>query len=79
MEEKIHIGKRIRQRLKEDRRSAAWLAEQLHCDRTNVYKLYGKSHIDVEQLLRISLALRFDFFQCYSDYVQKCCLNGYKE
>jgi hypothetical protein len=33
----IHIGKWIQAKMEAEGRSAAWLAEQLHCDRSNCY------------------------------------------
>jgi plasmid maintenance system antidote protein VapI len=70
MYKKIHIGKMIHAKLKEDRRSASWLAEQLHCDRSNIYRIFKTHHIDTEQLMRISAILDFDFFAPYSVYLK---------
>ncbi|GHT53879.1 hypothetical protein AGMMS49982_17660 [Bacteroidia bacterium] len=64
--EKIHIGKLIRDRLKVDRRSAAWLADELHCNRSNIYRIIQTYHIDTEQLASISKILDYDFFAHYS-------------
>ncbi|MDR1672466.1 MAG: XRE family transcriptional regulator [Bacteroidales bacterium] len=66
MHEKVHIGKMIHDKLREDRRSVSWLADQLHCDRSNVYRIFRTYHIDTEQLMRISIILGFDFFEAYS-------------
>jgi hypothetical protein len=49
-------------------RSVTWLAEQLHCDRSNVYKIYRKAKIDTDLLFLISESLNFDFFQYYSSF-----------
>jgi plasmid maintenance system antidote protein VapI len=76
MEQEVHIGELIREKLKENRRSAAWLAQQLHCDRTNIYKLYRKNTIDASQLLLVSIAMNFDFFGYYSACVKKCSQTG---
>ncbi|MDR0687933.1 MAG: XRE family transcriptional regulator [Prevotellaceae bacterium] len=70
MSGEIHIGKLIYSKLKEERRSASWLAQAMHCDRTNVYKIFCKSSIDAEQLLHISTILDFDFFACYSELLR---------
>ena len=51
------------------RYSAAWLAKQLYCDRTNVYKIFHKASIDCELLLKISIVLNYDFFKIYSKLV----------
>jgi DNA invertase Pin-like site-specific DNA recombinase len=72
MRNSIHIGELIRDRLKDEGRSVLWLAKKLNCDRTNVYKIFRKSNIDVIQLLRICIVLNFDFFACYSDIYRDC-------
>jgi len=59
---KVHIGSLIGSELKRQRRPAAWLAQEICCDRTNVYKILRKGSIDTELLCRISVALDHDFF-----------------
>jgi hypothetical protein len=49
-----------------ERRSAVWLAKQLNCDRSNIYRIYQKEVIDTCLLFNISKVLHFDFFQFYS-------------
>jgi DNA invertase Pin-like site-specific DNA recombinase len=66
MEQKIHIGRLIEAKMKEDGRSAAWLAKKLHCDRSNVYRIYKSHHINTEQLFTISKLLSHNFFTSYS-------------
>ena len=81
--EKIHIGSLICNKLKEERRTAAWLAQKIHCERNNVYKIFKKSSIDTDLLLKINLALNTDFFACYSEFYRNmknatdnvCCLK----
>lgn len=63
----IHTGDMIKAELKRQRRSITWLAEQLCCSRTNVYKIIHKSNLDIELLWRISNALQHDFFKQISD------------
>lgn len=58
----IHIGNEIARYMSRERYSPSWLAKKLYCDRTNVYKILRKSSIDVALLMRISVALRHDFF-----------------
>jgi len=67
----IHIGEAIEKELAAQRRSAAWLAEQIYCDRSNVYRLFRKSSIDSELLLRISHILDRDFFALYSEEIRQ--------
>ena len=61
----IHIGQAIEHVLREQGRSASWLAKQLHCDRTNIYKIFKRASIDTVLLQRISAALDVDFFRLY--------------
>jgi hypothetical protein len=67
MHEIIPIGKKIKHKLEENKRSASWLAEQLNCDRTNIYELYRETTMDTLQLFRISVIAEFNFFDYYSD------------
>ncbi len=69
---KVHIGTLIGNELRRQRRPAAWLAQEICCDRTNVYKILRKGSIDTELLCRISVALSHDFFAEF----QKVC--GFK-
>ena len=71
MTEIIHIGKLIQAKMKTDGRSAQWLAQQLHCETSNIYKIYEKPTINTGLLLRISKALNIDFFANYSNLLIK--------
>lgn len=62
----IHIGSIIKQVLSQQRYTASWLAKQLYCDRTNIYKIFHRASIDCELLLKISEALNYDFFGHYT-------------
>lgn len=66
----IHIGTQIRQKMEERQKTVVWLAEQLSCSRTNVYKIFEKYSVSTEQLARISTILDFDFFSLYSENVR---------
>jgi hypothetical protein len=68
MNEEIHIGELIRNKLKEDGHSVSWFAKKMNCDRTNIYKIFRKPYINAFHLLRISLILNYDFFSHYSGY-----------
>lgn len=65
-ENNIHIGHLIREQLKKDQRSASWLAREIHCTRNHVYKIFNKPSLDGNLILRISIAMNFNFFQYYS-------------
>lgn len=61
----IHIGKEIREELHRQERGASWLADKLHCDRTNVYNIFKRQGIDTRLLERISIILHRNFFSLY--------------
>ena len=65
-ESDIHIGHLIREQLKADQRSVSWLAREIHCTRNHVYKIFNKPSLDGDLLLRISIAMNFNFFQYYT-------------
>ncbi|MBR6606800.1 MAG: hypothetical protein IKK92_13215, partial [Prevotella sp.] len=51
---RLHIGTLIKAELENQERTVSWFARKLNCDRSNVYKLFKRSTIDTELLLRIS-------------------------
>ena len=65
----IHIGSLIEQELRRQDRSVTWFASELHCDRTNVYKVFKKKSIDTRLLVDISVILQHNFFLDYADEV----------
>lgn len=71
MDEEIHIGNLIRQKLKEQERSGAWLAKKLYCDRSNIHKILQKQFIDAELLFRISVIMDVNFFDYYAKMFDK--------
>ena len=44
-----------------------WFADMLHCDRTNVYKIFKKQSIDTALLEKISTILQHNFFLYFID------------
>ena len=66
MEQPFHIGQLIQAQLKADQRSVGWLAREIGCSRNHLYKVFRKPSLDGELLLRISMAMNFNFFQYYS-------------
>lgn len=62
----VFIGQLIRQQMESQGRSATWLAGQLGCQRTNVYKIYSRRSIDTATLMKVSVALGHDFFAHYT-------------
>ena len=62
----IHIGQLIREQLKADQRSASWLAREIGCSRNHVYKVFKKSSLEADLILKISIAMNFNFFRYYT-------------
>ncbi|MBO7490700.1 MAG: helix-turn-helix transcriptional regulator [Bacteroidales bacterium] len=62
----IHIGNLIRDELRRQGRTNQWLADQLSVERSTVQRLFNKSSIDTQLLLRISKILNKDLFNYYS-------------
>lgn len=61
----IHVGQLIKAQLKADQRSASWLAREIGCTRNHVYKIFNKPSLEGDLLLKISIAMSFNFFQYY--------------
>ena len=62
----LHVGDMIQNELERQGRSAAWLAKSIYCEKSNVYKLFKRQSIGVDQLMRISEVMGHDFLQdCY--------------
>ena len=43
--------------------SPKWLALQLNCHRTNLYKIFKKQHLDTFTILKFSEVLEHNFFE----------------
>ena len=63
----IDIGFAIRQKMSEQGTTIAWLARQIKYDRSNLGKQLQNEHIYPELLLKISIALKTNFFVHYTD------------
>ena len=59
----FHVGKMIQEELKRQGRSASWLAKSIYCERSNIYKLFSRESIGVDQLIRISEVMDHDFLK----------------
>ena len=71
----IDIGLAIRQKMSEQGTTIAWLARQVDCDRSNLGKQLQNIHIYPELLLKISVALKTNFFETYSRLCQQLVEN----
>ncbi len=69
----IIIGKKIEEELRKQERSVVWLADQLNCNRTNIYKIFRRDSIDTDLLFKISMVLHRNFF---ADYIKRLELNN---
>ena len=58
----IHFGNMILNELREQRRSVAWFAKEMGSDRSNMYKLLARPHLNTDFVLRASRLLEHDFF-----------------
>jgi len=73
-----HIGKLIRDKIEEKGYSKGWLASEIGCCRTNIYKILNKPSMDTAMLQKISLALNRNFFEELSDCCRKS-INAQKK
>ena len=72
----MHIGKLIRQKIVERGITVVSFAEQLSCTRINAYKIFERSSIDTDLLVRISKILDYNFFVLYSsEFKADVCEN----
>lgn len=60
---KFHIGKLIKAVFDDSGMSVTEFAKKLHCSRTNVYAIFERSDIGIEQLTAISIALNHNFLE----------------
>lgn len=66
-----HAGEMVKARLKESGHTVVWLAEQLNCSRTNIYKIFERSSLNSDELLFLSQLLGYDFFKPFSQHLKK--------
>ena len=67
----FHIGKLIQERLKYEEHSVSWLARKLGCDRSNIYHIFDREHIDSDLLMKLSIILNYNFFESYKEPFEK--------
>ena len=58
----IHFGNMILNELRKQRYSVAWFAKEMGSDRSNMYKLLARPHLNSDFILRASRLLHQDFF-----------------
>ena len=57
----MNIGKHIEEILRKQGRSAAWLATQIPCERTNVYNIFNKVLLNMEHAQLVVTDIIFNF------------------
>ena len=69
--EKLHIGKLVKNKTKEEGRTVDWLAKNINCHKNNIYRIYRQEHLYPELLLKISLLLQYNFFSHYCEFINE--------
>jgi len=64
----VHVGELIRTELRLQGRTVNWLAEQVCCEKSNIYKLFARKSVDLKQLMKISEVLKHNFLRdCFEE------------
>ena len=64
----VNIGQMIRDELNRQQLSVNWLAREIFCEKSIVYKMFRRRSIDLTQLLRISEVLGHNFLKdCFEE------------
>ena len=67
----ICIGEEIKKVVKDHKVTVSWLARELGCHRTNIYRIFDSASVDSEILLRLSIILNYNFFDLYTDVLKQ--------
>ena len=66
----IHVGNMIKKELKKQGRSVKWLAKEIYCEKSNIYKMFNRKSIDLGQLMLISNVLQHNFLRdCFEENI----------
>jgi len=71
MGKQIPIGNLIFHELKEQKRSIAWLAKNVHYSHHTMCDILKRDHLNINLLLSISKELKYDFFAHYSAFLDE--------
>lgn len=64
----VHVGNMIHDEMLHQGRTVAWLAKAIYCEKSNIYKLFNRKSIDLDQLIQISEVLDHNFLRdCYEE------------
>ena len=61
----VNIGEKIKQRAKELRIGPTELGMLLNTSKQNIYSIYKRKSLDAETILKLSIALKYDFFDYF--------------
>lgn len=67
----LHIGSLIKKRAQELRIGPTELGSKIDTSKQNMYGIYKRKSIDIELLYKISVALNYNFFNHYSDFLNQ--------
>lgn len=62
-QERLHIGHLIKSVFDESGMTVVEFARRIHCARPNVYSIFERYDIGVEQLVKVSIALNHNFLE----------------
>jgi hypothetical protein len=68
--ERLHIGKRIKEKFWESGLSIEEFANLVSCKSGNIYKIFERERIDTGLLKKICKILNYNFFDLYSKELQ---------
>lgn len=64
----VNIGELIHAEMVSQNRTVNWLAKEIYCEKSNVYKLFRRKSIDLAQVMRISEVLGHNFLRdCFTE------------
>ena len=67
----MNIGRSIREVMKSRKMTVTHLAQEIPCERTNVYNIFSRKEISTKLLWRISEVLDHNFFEEYFKEFEK--------
>jgi len=70
MKKNFHIGTIIKEEVRRQNLSVAYLAEEIHCERANVYNIFKRANIDIQLLAQISKILKRNFVKECAEAVE---------
>ena len=65
----MHIGQHIKEVMRQQGVTATQLSKDIFCTRPHIHKIFRKENIDIALLIRISNALKHDFFKDISEEI----------